>query len=140
MAAVAPAPAEAMYALTASPSAVPTWVDGTEWISATRLLAVGLYCTMPTPPARLTSALLSTRLLTPRAHSTILPVTFAGSSVLATQAPALAGVAPATPEEAPSTRPEEATSGPTPAPSYRAPLPSVTLFEYRTGWVPAPTV
>ena len=54
---------------------------GTKWKSALSELGVGLYRIMPTPPASLTARLLSTRALTPRSHSTILPVTLAGSSV-----------------------------------------------------------
>src|SRR5690349_1101426 len=75
----------AMYALIAVPSGVPTCTVGTKWKSALSELVVGLYSTMPTPPAFLTARLLAIRSLTPRRHSTILPVTLAGSSVFSKQ-------------------------------------------------------
>ena len=48
---------------------------------------------MPTPPARLTSKLLSIRAFTPRSQTTILPAARAGSSVPAKQRLASAGAA-----------------------------------------------
>src|SRR6478735_3366695 len=60
----------------------PTWTVGTLCRSASSEPGVRLTRTMPTPPARLTSALLSTRATTPRSQTTILPATLAGSSEL----------------------------------------------------------
>src|SRR5258708_7274816 len=49
--AVAPAPADAAYALTAVPVGVSTAAVGTEWKSASSEFGDGLYMIMPTPPA-----------------------------------------------------------------------------------------
>src|SRR5690349_9108310 len=77
--------APAMYALTARPSAATTCTAGTEWNSASVLVAapaiVSLYRIMPAPPASNTARLLSTSAMPwPRRHNTTLPATCAGSS------------------------------------------------------------
>src|SRR6476469_6965475 len=57
-----------------------TWMVGTECWSVSREELLRLTRIMPTPPPRLTSALLATRSTTPRSQTTTLPAILAGSS------------------------------------------------------------
>ena len=70
-------------------------MDGSECRSAETPLWPKLVSTMAAPPARLTSALLATRSLTPRSQTTTLPAALAGSSVPAKQRRASSAVAAA---------------------------------------------
>src|SRR3954462_14261748 len=87
---------------------------------------------MPTPPARLTSKLLSMRALTPRSHTTILPTAFAGSSVPAKQRLASDAAALASFTLPAVTRDVRVEREPVvEAPTYRAPFPSSTAWKAR---------
>src|SRR5436190_14146817 len=129
------------YALIASPAVLLTWTAGATWMSPTSPApATTLAMIVPTPPASLTASGLSTRAFgvgtdaPPRSQTTILPVTFAGSS---TAVPpfadfekhwrALSGSAPATPAAEAKTSGAEAAPFVTETPLYVAPLPSVTV-------------
>lgn len=76
-------PPRAAYSRILSPTARPTATAGSRWLSATSSspLAAVFASIMPAPPAAFTTAPFSTRALTPRSHTTILPRTAAGSSV-----------------------------------------------------------
>jgi hypothetical protein len=89
--AVAPAPADEMYARIAARVTSSTWIVGTKWKSALSEFGDGFIRIIPTPPALRTARLLSTRALLPRSHATILPATLAGSSAGCT--PGVAGSA-----------------------------------------------
>src|SRR5688572_10753940 len=93
---------------------------------------------MPTPPACFTAALLFTRALTPRSHTTIFPLTLAGSRT-GSPSPPLAALsaavkhnltisesAPRKPAAAASMRETGPIADATDAPLYVLPLPSVT--------------
>ena len=93
---------------------------------------LGFTSTMPTPPARLTSKLLSMRALTPRSHTTILPVALAGSSVPAMHSFASGAAAPANfALSAVTSGLAVFSGGVVEAPTYRAPLPSSTAWKAR---------
>ena len=103
---VPPAPASAAKARIASRLVVWMCTVGTVWASATSVVLVGLTSTMPTPPARLTSALAARRpaaVLTPRSQTTMRPAASALSRLLARQVVALAAW-PAAGMAVPSTR------------------------------------
>src|SRR3982750_2898500 len=95
---------------------------------------------MPTPPAFFTARLLAVRSFTPRRHSTILPVTLAGSSVSTKHSSTWVGSAPARPALTESISGDEGTAGPMPTPGYGTPLPSVTDLVADRSWVLAATV
>src|ERR1700682_1527471 len=78
--AVAPAPADEMYARIAVLVTLSTWMVGAKWKSVLREFGDGFRRIMPTPPALRTATLLSTRAFPPRSHATILPATLAGSN------------------------------------------------------------
>src|SRR5690349_24631132 len=87
---------------------------------------------MPTPPARLTSKLLSMRAFTPRTQTTTFPVTLAGSRVLATQSDASPALALASLALwAVTSGLASVSDGVVEAPTYRAPLPSSTAWNAR---------
>src|SRR5262245_42276376 len=103
---------------------------------------------MPTPPASFTARLLSTRALLPRSQSTILPVTFAGSSTGAPlftmevekhSATSVAS-APGRPAVVESMNGAGPTAAASDAPVYVAPLPSVRVASPLRLCVPAATV
>src|SRR5918995_2838638 len=95
---------------------------------------------MPLPPACWTTWLFSIRALTPRSQTTILPLTFAGSSVPGKQRATEAAGAPAAPAA------DERTTEPVvgvvfdDAPVYDAPLPSVSVASEARACVLAATV
>ena len=97
--------------------------------------------TMPTPPARSTSWLFSTRALTPRSQTTIFPATLAGSSEFEEAQPQRRsrGRRPRRPRWT-ATSGELGTAGPRPTPVYVVPLPRVTDLTAVRSWVLAATV
>src|SRR3990172_8783228 len=95
---------------------------------------------MPAPPALATASLLSTRAITPRRQSTILPATVAGSSVPGKHSSASSGSAPGAAASAESTIGSTLVPAVTVAPKYSAPLPSETEPSNVRSWVEAPTV
>src|SRR5262245_52192474 len=80
---VAVAPAVAAYAFTSGRSVSDKCTVGTKWSSASNELDVVFTRIIPTPPASRTAKLLAMIGLMPRSHTTILPVTFTGSSTAA---------------------------------------------------------
>ena len=113
---------------------------GTEWKSASRLPGVTLARIMPTPPARLTALLFSTRSLTPRSQTTILPSTLSGSRLPRKHSAAASSSA------SPAAARVELISlvcgsfcWEIEAPRIRLPLPRTTVFS-KLWWVEAATV
>src|SRR4029079_13518224 len=96
--------------------------------------------TMPTPPARLTSALLAMRSKTPRSHWTILPAAFAGSSVPGPHSLAFTSVAEAslTLRDVTNVVAVVMDAG-VEAPTSRGPVPRTTAWK-ACRWVAAATV
>ena len=76
-----------------------TWIDGTKCRSAFTEFALVFAMIIPRPPFWDTSRLLSIRALTPRSQNTILPATFAGSSVPRKQRRTSSAFAPGRPAE-----------------------------------------
>src|SRR5436305_2826868 len=124
----------------ACPAAVSTCTVGTTWKSAFSELGAAFHMIMPTPPASLTAWLLSVRLTTPRWHSTILPVTLAGSSEPSLHTVASSAVAGALAAVAESISGADGTAAPTPTPVYVFPLPRVADLLNPVSCVPAATV
>ncbi len=83
------------YSSTAGRAVSATCTVGTEWKSLSSEAGVTLVRIMPIPPASSTACDFSTRAFDPRSQTTILPVTFAGSSEPSRQSSGV--VAPARP-------------------------------------------
>ena len=103
--------------------------------------------TIPTPPASRTARLLLTRAFVPRSHSTILPVTFAGSktgcpplSAAVKHRASAIGFAPGNPAATESMKGADGTALASDAPVNVTPLPSVTDPRPSRLCVPAATV